>query len=151
MCIRDSTKTDPTSGAQTSYTIPYLDLSDRQIQVVYDRRVASYPASYVSLFYPSASEMGGRGTTVTGEKPPLWAIPGNARESALIKKLNVKAPDGTFAYGSPAMHPEDKGVTLTEEERLMLIRAIDIGGQYYSRQNTGFQPFNQDPVGAQKY
>jgi hypothetical protein len=145
------TRTDPGSGAQTTYTVPYLDLSDRPVTVVYDRRVASYPASYVSLFYPAASEMGGRGTTVTGEKPPLWAIPNNARESALIKKLNVKAADGSFAYGTPAMHPEDKGVTLTDEERQMLIRSIDLGGQYYSRQNTGFEPFNQDPVGAQKY
>ena len=145
------TRTDPGSGAQTTYTVPYLDLSDRPVTVVYDRRVASYPASYVSLFYPAASEMGGRGTTVTGQKPPLWAIPNNARESALIKKLNVKAADGSFAYGTPAMHPEDKGVTLTDEERQMLIRSIDLGGQYYSRQNTGFEPFNQDPVGAQKY
>ncbi len=145
------TRTDPTSGAQTAYNIPYLDLSDRPVQVVYDRRMATYPASYVSLFYPAASEMGGRGTTVTGEKPPLWAIPNNARESVLIKKLNVKASDGTFAFGSPAMHPEDKGVTLTDEERQMLIRSIDLGGQYYSRQNTGFEPFNQDPVGAVKY
>jgi len=145
------TRTDPGSGAQTSYTIPYLDLSDRPVTVVYDRRVATYPASYVSLFYPAASEMGGRGTMVVGEKPPLWAIPNNARESAMIKKLNVKAADGSVAFAGAAMHPEDKGVTLTDEERQMLIRAIDIGGQYYSRQNTGFEPFNADPVSAQKY
>ncbi len=145
------TRTDPGSGAQTSYNIPYLDLSDRPVTVVYDRRVATYPASYVSLFYPAASEMGGRGTMVVGEKPPLWAIPNNARESVMIKKLNVKAADGTLAFAGAAMHPEDKGVNLTDEERQMLIRAIDIGGQYYSRQNTGFEAFNQDPVSANKY
>ncbi len=88
----------------------------------------------------------------TGDIPPKWAIVNNARESILIKKLNVKAADGTFAYGAPAMHPEDKGVTLTDEERLTLIRSIDVGGQFYSRQNTGFVPFSGDPVAAgQKY
>lgn len=144
-------KTDPGTGAATTYTVPYLDLSDRPITVVYDRRVATYPASYVSLFYPAGADMAGRGTTVTGEMPPKWAIPNNARGSALIKKLNVKSADGQFAFGTPAMHPEDKGVTLTDEERQMLIRSIDLGGQFYSRQNTGFEAFNQDPVGAQKY
>jgi len=33
------------------------------------------------------------------------------------------------------------GGSLTREERVMLIRAIDMGGQYYARQNTGFQPY----------
>ena len=88
----------------------------------------------------------------TGDIPPNWALVNNARESALLKKLNVKAADGTFAYGTPAMHPEDKGVTLTDEERLHLIRSIDVGGQFYSRQNTGFVPFSGDPVApGQKY
>ena len=58
----------------------------------------------------------------------------------------MKAADGTFAYGTPAMHPEDKGVTLTDEERATLIRSIDVGGQFYARQNTGFVPFAGDPV-----
>jgi hypothetical protein len=33
----------------------------------------------------------------------------------------------------------------------MLIRAIDMGGRFYSRQNTAFEPYNNDPVagGAQ--
>jgi hypothetical protein len=82
----------------------------------------------------------------------MWAIVNNARESQLIKKLNVKAADGSFAYGTPAMHPEDKGVTLTDEERRVLVRSIDVGGQYYARQNTGFVPFSGDPVApGQKY
>jgi hypothetical protein len=97
-------------------------------------------------------EMGMGMTGATGEMPPLWAIPNNARESALIKKLNVKAADGTFAYGNPTMHPEDKGIELTDAERLALIQSIDLGGQFYSRQNTGFVPFTSDPVApGQKY
>jgi hypothetical protein len=50
------------------------------------------------------------------------------------------------------MHPEDKGVTLSDDERLTIIRAIDVGGQFYARQNTGFVPFAGDPVApGQKY
>ena len=83
--------------------------------------------------------------------PPKWAVINNARQSAMIKKLNVKAPDGEMAFAG-AMHPEDKGVELTAEERQHLIRSIDIGGQFYARQNTGFVPFNGDPVApGQKY
>lgn len=144
--------TTPATGTSQAYTIPYLDLSDRPITVVYDRKVATYPASYVSLFFPASMEMGMGMGAPTGSVPPKWAIVNNARESALIKKLNVKAEDGTFAYGADVMHPEDKGVTLTPEERLTLIRAIDVGGQYYTRQNTGFVPFAGDPVApGQKY
>jgi hypothetical protein len=144
------TSTIPGSGTARAYTIPYLDLSSAEITVVYDRMAASYPKSYVSLFYPAAMEMemGMAGTQRTGDVPPLWAIPNNARESAMIKKLNVRAADGSFAYGSPAMHPEDKGVTLTDEERLALIQSIDAGGQFYSRQNTGFVPFANDPTSS---
>ena len=33
----------------------------------------------------------------------------------------------------------------------MLIRAFDMGGQYFARQNTGFKPFNNDPVAGKLY
>lgn len=146
------TATTPATGTAQAYAIPYLDLSDRPITVVYDRKVETYPASYVSLYFPGSMEMGMGATAPVGTVPPKWAILNNARESVLIKKLNVKGPDGTFAYGTEVMHPEDKGVTLTPEERLQLIQSIDLGGQYYSRQNTGFIPFSGDPVApGQKY
>lgn len=142
----------PATGGSQSYTIPYLDLSERPITVVYDAKLETYPASYVSIYFPGSMEMGMGNAAPTGDMPPMWAIVNNARESALIKKLNVKAADGTFAYGTPAMHPEDKGITLTDEERQALIRSIDIGGQFYARQNTGFVPYSGDPVGpGQKY
>jgi hypothetical protein len=146
------TSTTPATGVSQAYTIPYLDLSNRPVTVVYDRMVETYPASYVSLFFPATMELGMGNAKPTGDLPPKWAIVNNARESQLIKKLNVKAADGTFAYGQPAMHPEDKGVTLTDEERQALVRSIDVGGQFYSRQNTGFVPFGGDPVApGQKY
>ena len=146
------TRTDPTSGVATTYKIPYLDLSDTPVTVYYDKQVKAWPASYVSIFYPAAMEMGMGNTKVTGKLPPKWGIPANARGSALPEKLNIKAADGTFAWdiGSHAMHPDDKGVILTDEERRTLIIPIDLGGQYYARQNTGFVPFNNDPVAGQK-
>jgi hypothetical protein len=136
----------PGSGTAQTYNIPYLDLTETEIEVYYDMQVNAYPKSYVSLFYPSTLEMG-MGTQTVGQVAPLWAIPNNARESVMIRKLNVRAPDGTFAFGTPVMHPEDVGVTLTDDERLQLIQSIDIGGQYWARQNSGFVPFTAgDPV-----
>ena len=140
------------NGVPKAYPIPYLKLSKEEINVVYDRKPASYPVSYVSLFFPSSMEMGMGNTKLEGDVAPMWAIPENARESRLIQKINKKALDGSLAYPDKPMHPEDRGVTLTDDERLALIRSIDVGGQFYSRSNTGFQPFSDDPVGpGQKY
>ena len=36
------------------FQIPVLDLSDRLIDAYYEREVVHYPASYISLLYPSA-------------------------------------------------------------------------------------------------
>jgi hypothetical protein len=142
------TRTDPVTGQTTTYNIPYLDLSDTPVTAYYDRQVKTWPASYVSLFYPSAMEMG-MNTKVTGKVPPKWMVPASARSSAAIEKLNVTADDGSTAWpiATHPMHPEDKGVTLTAQERKMLILTADLGGQYYARQNTGFKPFtNGDPT-----
>jgi hypothetical protein len=40
------------------------------------------------------------------------------------------------------LHPDDVGIALTRDERVALIRAFDMGGQFYSRQNTGFQAYS---------
>jgi hypothetical protein len=129
------TRTDPTTGQEATYNIPYLDLSDTPVTVVYDRQVKAWPASYVSIFYPASREMGMGNTRVTGKVPPLWGIPANARGSKLIEKVNVKAADGTTAWplATNPLHPEDKSIDLTDEERRMLILVMDLGGQYYAR------------------
>ena len=143
------TSTDPTTGKTTQYTIPYLNLSSTDITVVYDKKQATYPMSYVTLFYPASMTMGEGKTSITGDAPKLWAVPNSARTSALIEKINVTAADGSLAFKT-ATHPEDKGVTLTDTERQMLIRSIDLGGQFYARQNTGFAPYAQDPLTTEK-
>jgi len=137
-------RTDPGTGQTTPYKIPVLDLSDTKVTAYYDQAVKEWNASYVSIFYPSAMEMGR--VTVKGTVPKMWGVPGSARESKLIEHINVKAKDGTTAWPTP-LHPEDKGTTLTDEERRALILAMDLGGQYFARQNTGFVPFTSgNPV-----
>lgn len=148
---------DEESEETVTYQIPRLDLSDRPITVTYDNQVETWSASYVSLFYPATLEMGmAMGAELgAGSPPPVWARPSDARNSALIEKLNITAvgdesrtawPLGEpFSHsgirgGPRSLHPEDVGVTLTRAERVMLIRAIDLGGQYYSRKNTSFEP-----------
>jgi len=119
-----------------TYEVPYLKLTSDLITSVYEDETVSYPASYLTLLYPSAM-MGEVTVTGTVADPP-WVIPGSARESRLIQKVNATPADeraGTeWAWTTPS-HPEDVGVTLTPEERLVLIRMADLGGQYYSRRN----------------
>src|SRR5262249_34389823 len=54
----DLQRTDPLTGKTTTYHIPRFDMSDTPVAVVYDRQMATYPASYVSIFMPAALEMG---------------------------------------------------------------------------------------------
>jgi hypothetical protein len=165
---------DPTGvNPPTVYQIPRLDLSDTAVTVKYDRQVKTYPASYVSLFYPAAlsMEMGRAGAMVTGTIPPRWAIPSDARHSKLIEKLEINSAsdpaDYAWALGTPIApdDPVDGGAPrevaggvhadhaaavagMTRDEVVKLIRSIDMGGQFYSRQNTAFMPFTSDPVGG---
>jgi hypothetical protein len=154
--------TDPVSGATTQYQIPRFNMcgltanqycSGQPITVRYDRGTYSWPASYVSIFYPSAMAMTKGITLISGTVPPMWGIPANARGSQMIVQMNVTAPDNTTAWpvSQHPMHPEDVGVTVTPTERLALIRSIDLGGQYYARQNTKFVPVaaSSDPVAHQ--
>ncbi|HEY0469576.1 MAG TPA: hypothetical protein VGC79_35545, partial [Polyangiaceae bacterium] len=149
----------------TDYKVARMDLTDTPVTVYYDRRVATWPSSYVSLFYPAAMSMEMGKVTIKGKVPPQWAIPSDARNSKLIEKLNVTAiSDGTLyawplgeaftdtdvAGGTRTDHAKLAG--LTRDELVKLIRTIDMGGQYYARQNSDFKPFSDgDPVGGGKY
>jgi hypothetical protein len=152
------------TGTSYNYKIPRLDLSSRPITVTYDRQTRDWPASYVSIFYPAAMEMEMEEVEVTGVIPPKWGVPSDARHSALLEKLNITSsleptkfawPLGEeFALGKIAGatrtdHATEAG--LTRDEVRMLARAIDMGGQYFARQNTGFVPFNNDPVAGKQY
>lgn len=153
------------TGESYDYKIPRLDLSDRPITVTYDRNTHEWPASYVSIFYPAALDMEtGRGAEVVGTVPPKWGLPSDARHSALIEKLNVTSSRDASVYAWPLGEAFSLGdiaggsrtdhaalANLTRDELRMLIRAFDMGGQYFARQNTGFKPFNNDPVAGKRY
>lgn len=120
-------------GDMLEFQIPYLDLSSTPVETYYEMEVVAYPASYVSLLYPSAM-MGD--SMALGDVPPEWVEPGSARTSRLVEVVNAQSEeDGARWAFETAPHPEDVGVDLTREERLMLIRMVDLGGQYYSRRN----------------
>jgi Hydrazine synthase alpha subunit middle domain len=160
--------TNPVTGMTSQYKIPNFDMcgiyggtygnndpvpancNNQPITVRYDRGTYTWPVSYVSIFYPSAMQMTMGIELISGTVPPMWGVPANARGSMMIQTMNVQAGDGTTAWpvSQQPMHPEDVGVTVTPEERLALIRVMDLGGQYYSRQNTNFValPMTQDPV-----
>ena len=77
-----------------------------------------------------------QGVTAMGDMPPEWVEVGDARGSRLIEQVGAQAEDDPAMWAfAEAPHPEDVGVTLTREERLTLIQMVDLGGQYYSRQN----------------
>jgi hypothetical protein len=154
------TMTNAVLGTSANYQIPRMDLTDTPVTVYYDKRVDHWASSYVSLFYPAALSMDMGKVTVVGKVPPKWAIPSDARNSLLIEKLNITSTlDGaTYAWplgdafsvadvagGSRTDHAKVAG--LTRDEVVKLIRSIDLGGQYYARQNSEFMPFvTGDPV-----
>ncbi len=121
------------TGEMLAYDIPWLNLSSAPLEVYYEREVVSYPSSYVTLLYPGAM----MDATVVGEMPPIWVETGSARHSRMIEVVNAVAEDdaSVHAWADRPLHPEDVGVTLTPEERRILIQMADLGGQYYSRFN----------------
>ena len=152
--------TDPVSGATSQYQIPRFDLcgltanqycDGQPITVRYDRGTYTWPKSYVSIFYPSAMQMTMGITLLSGTVPPMWGIPADARNSEMIAHMNVTAADSTTAWPTSQhpMHPENQSVTVTDQERQAIIRSFDLGGQYYSRQNTSFTPYSgSDPTAS---
>jgi hypothetical protein len=135
------TATDRGTGMMSSYQIPYLSFSETPLTVVYDRRTNTWMTSYVSIFYPATLGMMTDMVMVTGTVPPPWGVPESARESVLVEKLNPMAADGSYAWDpmTHKPHPEDVGIQMTAEEKSKLvqtfIKVMDLGGQYYSRQN----------------
>lgn len=124
-------------GEELEYQIPYLLLTDEPLNVYYEMETVQYPASYVTLLYPSAM-MGD--ITATGDVAPEWVTPGLARTSRLVEVLNINSntDPNEWAWpreGAPS-HPEDVGgPAVSREDRVRLIQMADLGGQYWSRRN----------------
>ena len=81
----------------------------------------------------------------------MYGVPASARASVLTQKLNLHAADGTYGvagHRAEPLPPRGPGRRpLTDDERKTIaVYPMDLGGQYYARQNTGFVPFtNGDP------
>jgi hypothetical protein len=95
---------------------------------------------------PDMMDLEDAGLVVVGE-PKIYGLPGNARESILIEKLNpvqqfpqdvskrafdvAQFPPHLAAVGRPEM---------TADEYYILSLMLDNGGQFYSRENAPIAP-----------
>ena len=125
---RTTSMTRPTRspGMHDDVQHPDLDLSSTPVTVYYDKSVATYPASYVSIFYPATLAMGDDGhRSVTGKRRRRCGASRRARAPRpSSRRSTCVAADGTTAWpiATHPLHPEDDGVTLTDDERKTLIR-----------------------------
>lgn len=100
-----------------------------------------FPASYISLL--GVGEMLGEDLVeITGDYR-TYVTPGSARESDVVKRLNPpqrfpSVDTGVRAFKDVKLHPVDVGgKELTPDEYYQLILNIDMGAQFYFRENKG--------------
>ena len=128
---------DKTLGTMQTVT---FDLGSQKMAIVVGERSAGteFPASYISVA-GLGMELGDNVVTITGDYKEHMK-PGEARASGIIKKLNPpqRFPDVNplvRAFDKPH-HPADVGGTeLTPDEYYRLLLNIDMGGQYFFREN----------------
>lgn len=142
---------DPAKPGNRSYTIVDETLMTRQTFVfdlrggkvpmmVGERRSDSFPASYVSLV--GLGEMLGKNNIKIEGDYRHFVTPGEAAKSDVVRRLNppqrFPAVDpGVRAFARQA-HPADVGgQELTPDEYYLLILNIDMGAQFYFRENKG--------------
>jgi hypothetical protein len=133
---RTYTVMDRTTMTMQTFT---FDLRSQPITLMVGERKGeyTYPASYVSLMGLDM-ELGEDAVTITGDRKQ-YVEPGSARESEVIKKLNPpqRFPMNPAVRAFPGKtHPADVGgQELTAEEYYQLILNIDMGGQFFFREN----------------
>ncbi|MES1205538.1 MAG: hypothetical protein ABUS79_06335 [Pseudomonadota bacterium] len=145
------TVTDMTTGSHQTFV---FDLRGQKVAVTVGEKMSGdYTASYLSLL-GLGEILGDDVVSITGT-PPNYVVPAAAEASPLMMLLNPpqRFPvDKTVrAFGSAAFsmnvggtpmsfpgtpHPVDVGGTeLTPDEYYLLILNIDMGGQFYFREN----------------
>ena len=135
---RSFTVVDKTLMTMQTFT---FDLTDKKIMLtVGERKSYDFPASYISLV-GLGMELGENNIEFIGDPKPRIE-PGAAAKSDVIKKLNPpqRFPniDNAVRAFPGAQHPADVGgQALTPEEYYLLILNIDMGAQYYFRENKG--------------
>lgn len=128
---------DKTLGTMQTVT---FDLRGHKVAIAVGERSAGteFPASYVSVA-GLGMELGENVVEILGDYRAHMA-PGSARDSQIIQKLN---PPQRFPTVAPevrafpgAVHPADVGgIELTPDEYYRLILNIDMGGQFFFREN----------------
>ncbi len=117
----------------------------------------------------------GMGAEVTGTVPPKWGVPSDARHSALIEKLNITSFAGRRRHRQTDLRLAARpGVQRRRNRRRYPHGSLQGGGRQrrsaalprgdtdvdpslrhgwpvLRRQNTGFKPFNNDPVAGTQY
>jgi hypothetical protein len=133
------TVTDTTLGTMQTFT---FDLRSQPIQLAVGERMEyAFPASYLSLV-GLGMELGENVVTITGDYR-TYITPGSAVKSDVIKRVNPpqrfpQIDPASRAFAGMPVHPADVGGTaLTPDEYYLLILNIDMGAQYYFRENKG--------------
>lgn len=131
------TVTDMTSGTSQTFV---FDLRDQKVDVtVGERMTSNFTASYLSLM-GLGEILGDDVVSITGT-PPNYVQAASAETSSLITLLNppqrFPAVDTSVRLVPGAMpHPVDvAGVELTPDEYYILGLNIDMGGQFFFREN----------------
>ncbi len=136
--------TDPETGASFSWT---FDLRGGTVDYGFgDEMFSGYSASHLSLMGPDMMELEEAGLVISGDFK-IYVEPGNARESALIQKLNPvrqfpvqNMNERAFDVSQFPAHAAAVGAELTADEYYLLVLMADNGGQYYARENVPNAP-----------
>jgi len=136
------TVTDMATGMSQKFV---FDLGKQKVNVMVGERMTGlFTASYLSIM--GLGEIIGERVVTYDREPRVYASPANAADSAIIKKLNPPvqfnkdgariADPSVRRYGTATPHPLDVGGTeLTPDEYYLLILNIDMGGQFFFREN----------------
>jgi hypothetical protein len=133
---RSFTVTDMTTGTAQTFV---FDLSGKPLPVtVGERMTGAFTASYVSVM--GLGELLGDDAVKIEGSPFDFAQAANAKESKIIMKLNppqrYPVVDTSVRRYPGQVHPTEVGGTeLTPDEYYLLGLSIDMGGQFYSREN----------------
>jgi hypothetical protein len=130
------TVTDMTTGTAQTFV---FDLTGKPLPVtVGERMTGAFTASYVSVM--GLGELLGDDAVQIQGTPFDYAQPANAKGSKIIEKLNppqrYPVVDTTVRRYPGKVHPADVGAAeLSPDEYYLLGLSIDMGGQFYSREN----------------
>ena len=130
------TVTDMTTGTHQTFV---FDLRGQNVNLmVGEKMTGAFTASYLSIF--GLGELLGE-DSVTYDVPPFkYGNPGDAAGSKVIIAVNpmqrFPAVDTTVRRYAARVHPTDMGgMELTPDEYYLLGLSIDLGGQFFSREN----------------